>query len=64
MGNFEWTRGSKEGEYIFTGKKGNTVIDYAIRDEEVKERVERVKIGKRIESSFGGNLNKWREKEK
>lgn len=25
-------RGDKEGEYLFTGGKGNTVIDYVIGD--------------------------------
>jgi len=42
------TRGDEEGEY--TGTKGNTIIDYTIGDEEVKERVERVKIGEIIKS--------------
>jgi len=44
------TKGDEEREYIFTGGKRNTIIDYAIRDEEVRERVEKVKIEKRMES--------------
>lgn len=30
--------GDEEGEYTFTGGKENTVIDYVIGDEKVRER--------------------------
>jgi len=43
-------RGNEEGEFTFTGEKGNTVIDYVMGEEEVKERVERMRIGDRIDS--------------
>lgn len=33
-------RGDEEGEYTFTGGRGNTVIDYVL----VRERVERMRI--------------------
>lgn len=43
-------RGNKEGEFTFTGGKGCTVIDYVIGEEEVKDRIERMKIGDKIDS--------------
>lgn len=43
------TRGDEEGEYSFTGEKGNTVIDYAIGDLEVRERIKSLKIGDRVD---------------
>jgi len=42
--------GVEEGEFTFTGRKGNTVIDYVLGDEEMKERVVSLKIGERIDS--------------
>lgn len=44
------TEGDEKGEYTFTGKRGNTVIDYVIGNIEVKERVVRMKVGDRINS--------------
>lgn len=38
----------EEGEFTFTGGKGNTVIDLVIGDR--KQRVERMVIGDRIDS--------------
>lgn len=38
----------KKGEFTFTG--GCTVIDYLIGDEDVKERIKRMRIGDRIDS--------------
>lgn len=42
--------GDEEGEYTFTGGKENTVIDYVIGDEEVRERVGKLRIGERVDS--------------
>lgn len=42
--------GDEEGEYTFTGGKGNTVIDYVIKDKEVRERVGKLRIGERVDS--------------
>jgi len=44
------TKGDEEGEYTFTGGRGNTTIDYVIGEEETWERIERLKIGDRIDS--------------
>lgn len=44
------TRGDEEGEYSFTGGKENTVIDYAIGDLEVRERIKSLRIGDRVDS--------------
>lgn len=43
-------RGDEEGEYTFTGGKGNTVIDYVIGGEEVKDRIKRMRIGDKVDS--------------
>lgn len=43
-------KGAEEGEYTFTGGKGNTVIDYVIGEGEVKGKIERMRIGNRIDS--------------
>lgn len=32
-------KGDKEGKYTFTEGKENTVIDYVVEDEEVRERI-------------------------
>lgn len=44
------TRGDEEEEYSFTGGKGNTVIDNAIGDLEVRERIKNLRIGDRVDS--------------
>jgi len=41
--------GDEEGEFTFTGGKGSTVIDYVIGDEEVREKIESMKIGDRVD---------------
>lgn len=38
------------GEFTFTGGRGGTVIDYVMGDNEVKENVERMKVGDKIDS--------------
>lgn len=43
-------RGDEEGEFIYTGGKGNTIIDYVIEEIEVRDRVEYMKIGGRLDS--------------
>jgi len=43
-------RGDEDGEFTFTGGKGNTVIDYVMGEEEVKERIDRLRVGDRIDS--------------
>lgn len=41
--------GDKEGEYMYVGSNGVTVIDYAITREEVRKRVKRLEVGDRID---------------
>lgn len=35
-------KGNKEGEYTFIGGRGNTVIDYVIEYENMRERIKRL----------------------
>jgi len=37
-------------EYTFTGGRGNTVIDYVIGDKEIRGKMNRMRIGERIDS--------------
>jgi len=46
----ENTKGDEEGEYTYTGGRGCTVIDYIIGEGEVKDRVERMRIGDKVDS--------------
>ncbi|XP_011868143.1 PREDICTED: uncharacterized protein LOC105562162, partial [Vollenhovia emeryi] len=43
-------KGDEEGEYTYTGGRGNTVIDYVIGDKETRDRVKRLVIGDKIDS--------------
>ncbi|XP_024875210.1 ABC transporter F family member 4-like [Temnothorax curvispinosus] len=43
-------KGDEEGEFTYTGGRGETVIDYVIGEEEVRERVERLEVGERVDS--------------
>ncbi|XP_046142334.1 golgin subfamily A member 6-like protein 1 [Osmia bicornis bicornis] len=42
--------GDKDGEFTYTGVRGETVIDYVIVEEEGREEIKRMEIGDRIES--------------
>lgn len=42
-------RGNKDGEYTFTRKRGNTVIDYVVGDEKVSEKIRRLEVGEGVE---------------
>lgn len=44
------TKGDEEGEYTYTRGKRNTVIDYVIGNEKVREKIRRMRIGDRIDS--------------
>lgn len=39
-----------EGEFTYTRRRRGYIIDYVIGDREVKEKIERLEIGERIES--------------
>jgi hypothetical protein len=43
-------RGDEEGELIYVGSRGETVIDYAIVNEAAWERVKEFKVGERVDS--------------
>lgn len=54
MGDLQWKgemRGDTEGECIFTGGMGGTVIDYIMGSEEIRERIREVKIEDKIDSN-------------
>lgn len=42
--------GGKEGECSFIGGRENAVIDYVIGNEDTRNKVERIKMGGRIDS--------------
>lgn len=42
-------KGDEKGEYTYTGRRGETVID-CVLDREVMERIERLDIGKKVDS--------------
>ncbi|XP_071568793.1 uncharacterized protein [Temnothorax nylanderi] len=43
-------KGDEEGEYTYTGRKGKTVIDYILGDEDIREKVERLEVGEKVDS--------------
>jgi len=43
-------KGDEEGEFTFTGGRGNSVIDYVIGDEETRDHIRGMRIGERVES--------------
>lgn len=43
-------RGDEKEEFTFTGGKDNSVIDFVIDNREVRERVEELQIGDRVDS--------------
>ncbi|XP_029054555.2 eukaryotic translation initiation factor 3 subunit A-like [Osmia bicornis bicornis] len=65
-------RRDEEGEFTYTGARGNTVIDYVIAEEQGKERMKRMGIGDKIDSDHhpiilkmeGWGVGKEEEKER
>lgn len=43
-------RGDEEGEWTFTGGRGNIVIDYVIGNEENRERIRNLRIRNKVDS--------------
>jgi len=43
-------KGDEEGEYTFIGGKSNTIIDYILGDEEVREKVRKFRVGEEVDS--------------
>jgi len=43
-------KGDEEGEWTYAGGRGESVLDYVIEDEEVWEKVDRIRVEDRIDS--------------
>lgn len=43
-------KGDEKGEVTFTGGRGETVVNYVIRDRGAWEKIERLKVGEEIDS--------------
>lgn len=54
-------KGKEGGEWTYTGAGENSVIDYVIGDERVKERVEELRVGDQMESNHQPLVIKIRE---
>lgn len=50
--------GDEKGEYTFTSEREGTVIDFVLGDREVRERVERLRMGDRVNSDHQP-VEKW-----
>lgn len=44
--------GDEEGEVIFTGRRGETVINYVLGDKGTWQNVERMEVGDEMESNY------------
>ena len=45
-------KGDEEGKFTYVEPQGNTFIDYIVVNEESREDIEKIKIGKRIDSDL------------
>lgn len=43
------TKGDEKGEFTFTAGRGNTVIDYIIGEKRMWDRIERIKVGEKVD---------------
>lgn len=43
-------KGDERGEYTYTGGRDNTMIDYVVGDEEVRERIRKLEVEGRVDS--------------
>lgn len=41
--------GDMEGVWTYTGERGNSIIDYALGNEDSREKVERLEIGENVQ---------------
>lgn len=49
-------KGDKEGELTYTGERGESVIDYVIGDERIREEVRRVVVEEKVDSSPNSSM--------
>lgn len=58
-------RGDEEGEWTYTGGRGDSVIDYVLGDERTRERVREVRVEEKVDSDhrpiMAGGVGKIRE---
>lgn len=54
-------KGDEEGEWIYTRRRGESVIDYVLGETDMRDFVERLEIEDRVERKK--NLRKWRRSE-
>jgi len=57
-------RGDEEGEYTFTGGKGNTVIDYIMGSKDVKEELKESGRKSGVRPSTGGDQREGKVEER
>lgn len=43
-------KGDEEGEYMYTGGREETAIDYVLEDGKIREKVKRLEIGEEVNS--------------
>lgn len=44
------TEGDEEGEWTFIGGRGCTTIDYVVRNEAGRDKIQKIKVGNRLKS--------------
>jgi len=57
-------KGDEDGEYTYTGSRGNTVIDYILGNEGLRERIERLETGEDNDSDHHPVIRWMREEGK
>lgn len=64
-------KGDEEGEFTYIGGREETVIDYIIGDDKMREKIERVEIGEEVDSDhqpviawIKGSMNKGGRKQR
>jgi len=50
-------KGDEEKKWTYSGRRGESVLDYVVGDEDVWEKVCKIKVEDRIESDHGGYMD-------
>lgn len=61
---------NEEEEFTYTRGKGETIIDYVLGEEKIRDKVERLEVGERVDSDYhplvacvtGNSKREWRER--